>query len=107
MAEPFAGEGFEFGRWLHLKQNWSAVYDADGSGVDSPGGGGGGRCTEEDESTDHNWDRAAPGPPGFALAGQPRRLSPREFFAIRGLHFTSVALYGIAPLHTGMRIRVA
>ena len=42
MGEPGAGEGFEFGWRLHLKQDWGAVHEASGLGVDSPGGGGGG-----------------------------------------------------------------
>ena len=42
VAEPRAGQGFEFSRRFHLKEDWSAVDQARGLGMDSPVGGGDG-----------------------------------------------------------------
>src|ERR1039457_1331172 len=105
MAEPCAGEGVELNWRLHLKQNRSAIDQADRLRVDGPRGSGSG---QRSKANCYDYGACAE-PPGFApstrcgwsaqaLARRPRRLSPHEFFAIRKLHLTSLAPPGIPPL---------
>ena len=79
MAQPSAGEGLEF-RWrLHLKQNRCPVNQASGLGLDVPCYAEGGKHeAEKDECAVGGCTQRCSEPPGFALAGQPRRLPPRE-----------------------------
>ena len=106
MPAPGAGEGFDFDRRLHLKQNGSAVDEEGGLGLDGPGGGGGGEHGGEEHANRQDTDGASPEPPRFARPDSRGRLSPHLLLWFCGRHFISVALCGIvASVIAGMRIR--
>src|ERR1017187_4361152 len=78
MAEPCAGEGVELDWRLHLKQNRSAIDQADRLGVDGPRGSGSGERSKEN-CYDYGASAEKPG-----LAPSPRCAWPVHVAAEAG-----------------------